>query len=547
MKYMKQSHLLFSALVAAGLAFSPAVNANNLLETFKLAQQHDAQWAAKKSKFLSDKEQVEQAKGLLRPSASLGASWSQIKTDAPSGEIDQAPGYDCAAGFGALGNLANGNPDGNIRGQDIALIGRCDDFITEITNALAVEPTTYNRMNYTLQAKQPLFRLDYWYQRSSALSYLSAGQAELASSQQDLMVRTSEAYFNVLKTQEDLRLARSEEKTLSIALSELKNRYKVGLLRDTDVYETQASYDIARAAVIVAEAEHDNAKQMLVMMTGEQDVMVTPLPKDIPIDPPKPLALAEWEEYARRNNLTLLATRFAVNAHKQEVYARRSGHAPTVDLGAQYSQDHFSGDRESDNDTTTIGVSINIPLFNGGITSSQEKQARYSLQEAQENSELALRNALRETRQYHTKVNADVAAVEARAMAVRSSASAYRSMKLGYDNGLRTLTDVLASQRKLYQARKDYATSKYLYIIDTLRLKKSSGVLAADDLEVLNSWLDASPAQPTEAEELGGLSMDEIDGIKLKAETKTFGEEAKKTSHKSLYDAFKSWKEEKKK
>lgn len=543
---MKQSHLLLSALVAAGLSFSPAGHANNLLETFKLAQQNDAQWAAKKSRFLSDKEQVEQAKGLLRPSASLGASWSQIKTDAPSGEIEQAAGYDCAAGFGALGNVAE-NPDDPVEGRDIALIGRCDDFITEITNALAVEPQTYNRMNYTLQAKQPLFRLDYWYQRSSAISYLSAGQAELASAQQDLMLRTSEAYFNVLKTQEDLRLARSEEKTLAIALSELKNRYKVGLLRDTDVYETQASYDIARAAVIVAEAEHSNAKEMLVMMTGEQDVMVTPLPKDIPIDPPKPLALAEWEEYARRNNLTLLASRFAVNARKQEVYARRSGHAPTVDLGAQYSQDSFSGDRESENDTTTIGISVNIPLFAGGITSSQEKQARFGLQEAQENSELALRNALRETRQYHTKVNADVSAVEARAMAVRSSASAYRSMKLGYDNGLRTLTDVLGTQRKLYQARKDYANSKYLYIVDTLRLKKASGVLAEDDLEVLNSWLDASSPQSPETEELGGLTMEEIDGIKLKAETKTFGESAKKTSHKSLYDAFKSWKEEKKK
>lgn len=542
MTHMKQSHLLLTALLAAGFSLSAISHANNLQETFKLAQQHDAQWAAKKSKFLSEKEKVEQAKGLLRPSASLGASWSQIQSDAPNGEIEQAAGYDCAAGFTALGNL----PNDTLTGNDVALIGRCGDFVTEITDALAIEPQTYNRMNYTLQAKQPLFRLDYWYQHTSAVSYLSAGQADLAASQQDLMLRTSEAYFNVLKTQEDLRLARSEEKTLGTALSELKNRYKVGLLRDTDVFETQASYDIAKAAVIIAEAEHDNAKQMLVMMTGEQDALVTPLPKNIPVDPPKPLALAEWEEFSRRNNLTLLASRFAVNARKQEVSARRSGHAPTVDLGAQYSQDSFSGDRESESDTTTIGISINIPLFTGGITSSQEKQARYGLQEAEENSELALRNALRETRQYHTKVNADVAAVEARAMAVRSSASAYRSMKLGYDNGLRTLTDVLGSQRKLYQARKDYATSKYLYIVDTLRLKKAAGVLAVDDLEVLNSWLDTSGSQSNETEELGGLTMDEIDGIKLKAETKVFGAEAKKSSHKSLYDAFKAWKEEKK-
>lgn len=547
MTIMKQSHLFYVSLLAAGISFSNSSQANNLLETFKLTQQHDAQWAAKKSKFLGDKESVEQAKGLLRPSAALTAKWAQIKTDAPSGEIDQASAQNCSLGFSSLfSSFDFDNPDANLTQQDLQKITSCDDFFTNLSTAFTVEPRTNNLMQYALTAKQPLFRLDYWYNRASALSALSAGQADLAASQQDLMMRTAEAYFNVLKTQEDLRLARSEEKTLSIALSELKNRYKVGLLRDTDVFETQASYDLAKAAVIVADAEHDNAKQLLVMMTGEQDVLVNPLPKDIPIDPPKPLALAEWEEFSRRNNLTLLASRFVVNSKKQDVYAKRSGHAPSVDLGADYTRSQYTGDTETENDTTTVGISVTVPLFAGGITSSQEKQSRFRLQEAQENSELAMRNALRETRQYHTKVNSDVAAVEARAMAVRSSASAYRSIKLGYDNGLRTLTDVLGSQRKLFQARKDYATSKYLYIIDTLRLKKAAGVLAADDLEVLNSWLDTATTQTNETEELGGLTMDEIDGIKLKAETKVFGADAKKSSHKSLYDAFKAWKEEKK-
>lgn len=544
---MKQSHLFLSALFAAGISASSLSHANNLLETFKLAQQHDTQWAAKKSKFQGDKESVEQAKGLLRPSAQLAAKWAKIQTDAPSGSIDQNIANSCTNSIGSLfggGGGAEGDP---VTWGDLGGLSSCADLFQEVSNALATqEKRNNNLMQYQFTATQPLFRLDRWYTKTSAVSALSAAQADLASSQQDLMMRTAEAYFNVLKTQEDLRLARSEEKTLATALSELKNRYKVGLLRDTDVFETQASYDLAKASVIIAEAEHDNAKQLLVMMTGEQDVLVTPLPKDIPIDPPKPLELSEWEEYSRRNNLTLLASRFVVNAKKQELYAKRSGHAPTVDLGADYTHSEYTGDTESQNETTTVGISVTVPLFAGGITSSQEKQARFRLQEAQDNSELALRNALRETRQYHTKVNSDVAAVEARAMAVRSSASAYRSMKLGYDNGLRTLTDVLGSQRKLYQARKDYATSKYLYIVDTLRLKKSAGVLAANDLEVLNSWLDASATQTNETEELGGLTMDEIDGIKLKAETKMFGEEAKKSSHKSLYDAFKAWKDEKK-
>lgn len=542
---MKQSHLMLSALFAAGLSISSIGHANNLLETFKLAKQHDQQWAAKKAKFQSDKESVEQAKGLLRPSAALTATWAQVTTDAPSGQVNQNYGNECAAGFASFFNSLSNTSD-PIPQSEFLKITSCDDFINDIANALKVEKKTNNLNQYSLQAKQPLFRLDYWYQKSAALSALSAAQADLASSQQDLMMRSAEAYFNVLKTQEDLRLAKSEEKTLETALTELKNRYKVGLLRDTDVYETQSNYDLAKAAVIMAEAEYENAKQLMIMMTGEQDVMVTPLPKDIPIDSPKPLAVSEWEEYARRNNLTLLASRFMVNARKEDVYSKRSGHAPTVDLGAEYSKTNYSGDSTSENESTKIGINVTVPLFSGGITSSQERQARFNLQEAEDNSELALRNALRETRQYHTKVTSDVAAVEARAMAVRSSASAYRSMKLGYENGLRTVTDVLATQRKLYQARKDFTESKYLYIIDTLHLKKSAGMLAANDLETLNSWLDANNTQSTQAEELGGLNMDEIDGIKLKAETKVFGEEANKSQHKSLYEAFKAWKDEKK-
>ncbi|CBL45094.1 Type I secretion outer membrane efflux protein [gamma proteobacterium HdN1] len=538
---MKLLHLTFSALFVTGITLSPVGHAGNLLETFKLAQQNDPQWSAKKAHFLSDKERVEQAKGMLRPSAALSVSWSNINTDAPTGEVDQAPGYDCAIGFGAVGNLTGNN---QVSGSDLALLRRCGDFVQEITDALTLRSVSYNRMNYTLQAKQPLFRLDYWYQNSAALSALSAAQANLASAQQDLIMRSAEGYFNVLKTQEDLKLARSEQKTLQIALSELKNRYKVGLLRDTDVYETQASYDLATAAVIIAQSEHDNAKQLLAMMTGEQEVMATPLPSDIPIEPPKPNAVGDWEDYARKGNLTLLASRFAVNANRQMVTAKRSEHAPTVDLGAQYAQDKLSGDRSTESKATTVGVSINIPLFAGGITSSQERQARFNLQEAEDNQELALRNALRETRQYHTRVNADVAAVQARNKAIRSAASAYRSMKLGYENGVRTVTDVLATQRKLYQARKDLTESRYLYIVDTLRLKKSAGMLASEDLETLNSWLNSSGPQAVQGEELGGLTMDEIDGIKLKAETKVFGVKPKQSEHKSLYDAYKAWKSE---
>jgi outer membrane protein len=541
---MKKTRLSALAALVIALPLTLDAHAANLIETFRLAQKNDAQWAARKAKFLADRESVEQAAGTLRPNAQFGVKWAQIQSDAPSGNIDSVAGQDCSD---AITTLTTGNQSGDpVEFGDLAGLQSCGTLFSDVVTALStVERNTNNLMQYNLTGVQPLLRLDRLYTKHSALSLLSAAQADLGAAQQDLMLRTSQAYFNLLKTQEDLRLAQSEERTLKAALAETKNRYKVGLVRDTDVYEIQSSYDLANAAVIIARAEVDSAREMLVMMTNRQEIMIDPLPRDVPIDSPRPLSVAEWEDTAKRNNLTLLAARFVVNSRKKDMAAKRAGHAPTVDLVADYGKATYSGDSESENQTTTIGVNITIPLYTGGVTSSQEKQARHRYDEAEDNADLALRNALRETRQYHTRVNSDVETVRARAAGVRSSASAYRSMKLGYENGVRTLTDVLSSQRTLFQARKDYANARFLYIVNTLQLKKAAGILSENDLEILNSWLAATTPSPVEPEELGGMTMQEIDGINLKADRRAYDESMPRNSHKSLYDAFKSWQDDK--
>jgi outer membrane protein len=533
-----------AALVVV-LPLSLEAGATNLIETFTMAQKNDAQWAARKAKFLADRESVEQAAGTLRPNAQFALKYAQVQSDAPSGEVDTTAGQECAD---AISTLTNGSDaDDPVEFGDLAGLQSCGTLFSDVVNALStVERKTNNLMQYNLTAVQPLLRLDRLYTKSSAMSLLSAAQADLGSAQQDLMLRTAQSYFNLLKTQEDLRLAESEERTLKAALAETKNRYKVGLVRDTDVYEIQASYDLANAAVIMARAEVESAQEMLVMMTNQQEILIDPLPRDVPIESPRPLALTEWEDTAKRNNLTLLASRFVVNSRKQDMAVKRAGHAPTIDLVADYGKANYTGDTETESQTTTVGITMTIPLYAGGITRSQEKQARYRYDEAQDNADLALRNAVRETRHYHTRVMSDVQAVKARAAGVRSSASAYRSMKLGYENGVRTLTDVLSSQRTLFQARKDYANARFLYIIDTLQLKKAAGILSENDLEVLNSWLAATTPVPVEPEELGGMTMQEIDGIKLKADTRAYEEGARRSTHKSLYDAFKSWQDDKK-
>ena len=163
--------------------------------------------------------------------------------------------------------------------------------------------------------------------------------------------------------------------------------------------------------------------------------------------------------------------------------------------------------------------------------------------------ELARRNALRETRQYYTRVNADVAAVQARLRAVKSNNSSLRAVKEGWQDGIRTLSDALTAQRNVYQARKEYTTSRYDYILNTLKLKKAAGVLSPDDLETLNSWLDSPSSQTVSTlMEEDEAYLQQVDDIKFEREIRTFDDEKKKDSgksHKSLYDAFKAWRNEK--
>lgn len=506
-------------------SLSTPASAENLVDIFNLARKNDAQWASKKQKYLADKEKLEQAFGTLMPAAEANATWAQQQYDG------QSFGLNASAVEPCLGEIISSGG-----AQDVL-----DDCASEVLTRDVNQD--YSVTQYGLTVTQPLVRMDRWHRYKRAQMLDNGAKAELAYQQQELIVRSSEAYFGVLKAQEELRLAQLEEKMLRSQLTEIKNRYRLGLMRDTDVFETQGQYDLASAAVIVLQAQVDGLKENLTMITGQPIELVSPLPKDIPIEPPQPLELAEWEDFAKRTNYQLLAAQFASQAAEKEITEKKAGHAPTADLFFDYRHNDVGGGFTPSSDTTTVGVRFAIPIYTGGITSSQTREAEYRSQSARDDVELARRNAIRETRQYHTKVMADVASVNARLRAVKSNNSSLRAMREGWDSGIRTLTDVLGAQRKVFQARKEYSNARYDYILDTLKLKKAAGVLTPEDLQTLNSWLDAPSSDTVSTlEDDDELYLKEIDDVKFQREIKTFEDEKKPAqSHKSLYDAYKSW------
>jgi outer membrane protein len=524
---------MLASLTSAFLGLTPA-QAADLLETYQLALKNDANWAARKARYLAEREIVDQAWATLLPVAGLTASMASAETTAPSFITDQSR-QQCLEAINQ-----------NQQSEDPTDLLDCSSLIEDLlTVGGASETTTRTAQRFGLSVNQPLFYMDRWFGYKRAQRIESAAQADLAYQQQELMVRVAEAYFGVLRAEEELRLAKAEQASLQTQLSEIKNRYQLGLVRDTDLFEVQATYDLASAAVLVTESVLDNLKEDLRLLTRQPTVLVNPLPPNIPVEPPQPASAEDWEEYAKRNNYQVIAARFSVDASQHQVKQTRYQHAPTLDLFLDYSKSELSGDVPGTT-TQTIGVNFALPLYAGGGIASRERQARFKADEADQQLEFAERNAVRESRQFHRRVMTDVATVQANERAVRSNNSAYRSIKSGYESGIRSLTDLLSAQSKVFTARKDLAVSRYDYIINTLKLKRAAGTLSPNDLEVLNSWLDEPGKNVGQlAREQEVLTLEEIDGVKLRRERTATSFEAEqkeeRSSHKSLFEAFKAW------
>jgi outer membrane protein len=188
----------------------------------------------------------------------------------------------------------------------------------------------------------------------------------------------------------------------------------------------------------------------------------------------------------------MLAARAATAVAKQEIQVQNSGHYPTVDMVADYSyrDTQFGGFTPLERNDSAIGVQLNLPLYQGGLVSSQTRQSRYQYNEAREEQEKQRRATERQTRDNYRGIISGISKVEALQHAVLSNEKAVEAAETGFEVGTRAIVDVLDAQRELLRARRDYARSRYDYLLDTLRLKQAAGILHETDLVHINSWLE---------------------------------------------------------
>lgn len=363
----------------------------------------------------------------------------------------------------------------------------------DISTATGSSPgdISFNSHGYSLDISQPVFHYDRYLSLQQADLQIQQARAEVDASLQDLIIRVAERYFDALAAIDNLDFVRAEKTSLGRQLEQAKQRFEVGLIAITDVQEAQAGYDQSVANEILAENLIDNTHEALREITGNYLSDLAPLGNSMPLVSPKPDVIEDWTKISQEQNLKVIAAKRQLENARQEIKIQKSGHLPTLDIvankGYSSSGGRFGGAQIH---SEAIGLELNVPLYEGGLVNSRTREAHSLYNQAYQQLEEAYRAAQRQTREAYLGVISGISQVKALNQSVISSESALEATQAGFEVGTRTTVDVVASQRGLLQAKRDYARARYDYILNTLRLKQAAGTLTPEDLQGINGWLN---------------------------------------------------------
>ena len=357
----------------------------------------------------------------------------------------------------------------------------------------SIDGPSSDRNSYNVQFKQALFGAEAWYSYKAASATTDGALIELRKAEQNLVIRLSEDYFDVLRANSTLAAAKANEAAVKRQLEQTQQRFKVGLIAITEVHEAQAIYDGATVELIAAESQLDIAYETLAVLTGERYDRINPLKETLPLLGPVPADRAHWEQKALAQNLDVLIAQQARTSAELNHKAKVAAHMPTMNLVASYgvSHDDNPGSLSAGRHLTTqyVGLEVDLPIYLGGSQRAGQKQAYYQRQAAERQLELQQRVASLSVRSQFRQLIADMARVKARKQAMTSAKSAMEATQTGYEVGTRNIVEVLKAQQSVFSAQKNYAFSRYDYVIDMLKFRQAVGELSMGDIEEVNGWL----------------------------------------------------------
>ena len=435
-----------TACLSAGAWMPLAAHGQSLIEAYELARDNDPRFRAAQAEFKAIGTLVDQARAGFLPSARLEFDRMETRQRIISSQ----------------------NP---IFGAGV---------------------TTFPTFTRTLSITQPVFRKDVIERMGQAKAVVKQAEFTLLAAEQELLLRTTAAYLVLLAANDSVMLATAERETVGKALDLARERLRAGLGTITNQYDAQARYAVTQAREIEAQNRLRDARQAMREITGKAFDKVQSLREDFKLESPQPAAVERWLETALAQNLGLSARRESVEVARQEIERQKAGHYPSLNLLLQNNRRDsgstlFGGG--SNVDTTELTLKLSVPIYEGGLTSAVTREAAFRHAKAQEELEAERRTVDRATRAYYEGVLAGVGLVDALKQSVVAQERSLESKEVSHKSGLITLLPVLDAQRDLYLARRDYAQSRYDYLINRLRLQQVTGTLSELDLAAVNAAL----------------------------------------------------------
>jgi outer membrane protein len=350
-------------------------------------------------------------------------------------------------------------------------------------------------MAATLSASHPLYRPANTAIYQQGMRQLELASIQLKAAEQDLMVRLSQAYFDVLISRESLDFVKAQKMAVAEQLAAAKRNFEVGTSTITDSREAQARYDLVLAQEIAAENDLRIKRLALNQLVGLNNIEPKSLSSQARLAAPESSSIDQWVKQASEFNPTILQTRAALDIAKLETTRAEAGNKPTLDLVAGYTPTRYKNGKginssQVDTNSNSIGLSFNLPLFSGYATQNRIKETLALEDKARSDLDAAERNIAQATRTAFFGLQSGIGQVNALQAAEASSQSALDANKLGYQVGVRINIDVLNSQSQLFQTKRDLAKARYDVLLGQLKLRQAAGTLNEADLASINALLN---------------------------------------------------------
>lgn len=347
----------------------------------------------------------------------------------------------------------------------------------------------YWNNEFSLNFVQPLVHWDFWVALNQADNEIAKSESDFHFEQQLLMFRVAEAYFKVLASHDRVGFSRSEKLAIKQQLEQAKESLVVGLGAQTDVYEAGSAYATAIASEIEAFNALDDSKELLKEIVGDINIDLRGMGRVIPLVKPVPGDMQAWASIALQNNLQIISGFNSLEIRRKEVRRQWNGYLPTIDIVGSYGMADNGSSFGLKGDTSSIGVQLNLPIFEGGSTQSRIRGAEYEYKIEEQKLEATRRQVKTEVRNAYRGILSDMSRIGALKEAVLAAEQAVQGVTMGFNEGTRTMVDVLIEQRALYKNKVDYADARYTYLLHGLSLKKGASNLSLEDLKAINDLL----------------------------------------------------------